>query len=154
MNYKDGPRFEQCGLAGTEPELRYHRKNATDRMKGVNFAGGNMTATTTIPVTIAPEAAAFVRQQGCTQAMDRMVEHALDQVAHLQRLHVRLALDPEIDDPRVILEAYQRPFPEPEHDQTEEDWDRWVTQAFPWEVFQHFCFMTLDGAANEGQSFP
>ena len=102
-----------------------------------------MNQTTTIPVTVTPEAAARVAELGMQHELDQMLQHTLQTVSDLQSIEVHLAEPYDTGDtPRVIIEA-RRAGPLLLLDRTEWQWGDWEVRTFPPEVCEHFLMMTL-----------
>jgi hypothetical protein len=105
-------------------------------------------STTTIPVTIQPDAAAHVASLGMQSALQTMLDHTLETVPGIRQVQVSLDYDPcEPDDPRVVFHVY-RDHPGPDADRTDWDWGAWCVATFPPEVFQHFSFLSWYGAGH------
>jgi hypothetical protein len=66
-----------------------------------------MSQTTTIPVTVTPEAAARVAELGMQKQLNQMVQHALEMVTKLLSIEVNLA-PPTI--PATHRASSSRPF--------------------------------------------
>jgi hypothetical protein len=102
-----------------------------------------MSATTTVPVTITPEAAARVAELGMQKEFDQMLEHTRQVVPGLRAIKVELALPYDTgSEPGITIEAY-RSDPWVPNDPTEWNWGRWKIETFPPEVCEHFVMMTL-----------
>jgi hypothetical protein len=96
-------------------------------------------STDTIPITIHPDAEAFVAELGLQGPFRRMVEHMRHHVPELRSIEVTLAEPYDLGGgPRVIIEAL-RSYPGKEYDPTHRQLIRWQVDTFPPEVFQHFC---------------
>jgi hypothetical protein len=107
-----------------------------------------MAMTTTIPIAIAPEAAARAAELGMESEFDAMVEHSKQAITGLQSLDVRLEIDPEGEDEvRVVLWA-RREDRNVGNDKSEWHWDEWMVQSFPPEVCRHFVLVMTYGAAD------
>jgi hypothetical protein len=105
-----------------------------------------MATITTIPITVAPEAAARVTALGMQREFEAMLAHTRQRVSGLRAIEVTLDVGPDaIDDPAVIIFAH-RDDPGPGDDPTDRVWGEWQTQAFPPEVWQHFTLLSCDHA--------
>jgi hypothetical protein len=99
-------------------------------------------STATIPVTVTPEAAARVAELGMQRELDQMLEHAKQTIPGLRSILVEESPHYEAgDEEGVTIWAVMHP-PNPGEDRTEWQWGRWVTGAFPPDVFRHFVLMT------------
>jgi hypothetical protein len=100
-----------------------------------------MSAATTVPVTITPEAAARLAKLGLQAQLEQMVEHTRQTVPDLTRIDITY-LDPYGTgmEPGIGIEAMiKRPFyPE---DRIEEKWGRWAIEKFPPQVLEHLTFL-------------
>lgn len=102
-------------------------------------------STTTIPVTVDPEAADLVTQLGMQTELDRMLEQARQMIPGLRRLQVVFA--PPYDtgpDPSVVIEAYRDPSARQPNDSTWDLFSRWKITTFPPEVCWHFTLLIMD----------
>jgi len=97
-----------------------------------------MTAPATIPLTIEPEAAAYLAELGMQAELEQMLEHTRQVVPDLTRIHIELEpiYDPG-DEQRIGIEAFIDPA-------SQQDglvgcqWDQWQVATFPYEVFRYF----------------
>ena len=109
-----------------------------------------MPISTTIPITVSPEAAARVAQLGMKREFERILEHTCEATSGLRSIEVNLTppCDPG-EDPRVILEVTKDERPEP-NDPLWGQWCDWMMHSFPSDVLRHFNLLTVYGAAHEG----
>ena len=109
-----------------------------------------MSGTTTVPITLRPEAAARVQQLQLPRELARILEHTSRAVPGIRSIEVVLAppCDPG-DDPRLVLEV-TRDDPDGADDPTWREWRDWMVDTFPSEVLRHFNLLTVYGAADEG----
>jgi hypothetical protein len=72
---------------------------------------------TTIPVTVAEDAAARVAQLGMQREFEQMIEHAKQALPHLRAIRVTLEYNPECphEDPGVVIWAHRSDSPAPGH---------------------------------------
>lgn len=98
-----------------------------------------MSATTTIPVIVTPEAAAFVREKGWEQELERMLDHTLQTVPDLLRVRVVKETDYTCGGVYINIEANRAPVADPVADRTNVEWLQWRTETFPLEVSWHFA---------------
>ena len=104
--------------------------------------------TTTIPITVAPEAAARIAELGMQRELDLMLEHTRQIVPGLQAIAVNLAYDPcGVDDPRVILDVTMAD-PHLTDNPVQRQWGRWFVETFPPDVCRHFVMMAGYGDAD------
>jgi len=101
-----------------------------------------MATTATIPITISPEAAAFIAGLGLQDEFDAMLDHTRRAVADLRAIEVTLDETPETGPPGVIIDAH-RGEPWVGDDPTNRNWGRWLVETFPPEVCQHFVLLSL-----------
>jgi hypothetical protein len=101
-----------------------------------------MATTAAIPVTISPEAAAFIAEVGQRPEFEILLEHTKQVVADLRAIEVTLDDTPETGPPGVILWAHHT---EPWNgvDRTDWDWGMWFVQTFPPEVCQNFVILSI-----------
>lgn len=97
-----------------------------------------MILTRTIPVSVTPEAEAYIAELGMQDVFEQMLEHTLQTVRGLQAVEVQV--DPPYDiggDPCVIIRAI-RDEDNQVDDPTEREWGEWKIRTFPPEVCIHF----------------
>ena len=101
-----------------------------------------MSTTMTVPVTIAPEALAFVDRLGQHQEFELMIDWAKHLVPSLSSIEV--ALDEMADDmpPGVILWTHRDDIGT-EDDPTQRRWIEWMAATFPPEVCQNFVLLPI-----------
>jgi len=108
-----------------------------------------MSTTTTVPVTVTPEAAARIAELGFQAEVDRMIDYARQSLPDVVRVDV--VLNERYDmggEPGVAVEAYS----DRDHDRARVFWDlaRWATATFPPEVLQHLHFSYCAGPHHAG----
>ena len=106
--------------------------------------------TSTIPVTVTPEAAARIAELGFEAHVETMLEYARQHVPGLERLEV--VLNERYDmggEPGVAIDAYSLPVFDPD-DQTFWKITRWATTTFPPEVLQHLHLSLAPGTGHVG----
>ena len=105
-----------------------------------------MATSTTIPVTIDPEAAALITFLGLEQPYREMVEHAKQTIPNLRRIEVEYGHkveDPE--NPTINLFLIRGASNGLEDLSNEErQWDFWVSQAYPPDVFRRLISFVMD----------
>jgi len=96
----------------------------------------------TIPVTIAPEAGAFVDRLGQRQEFELMIDRAKHVVPGLTAIEV--ALDDATDEmpPGVVLWTHRDDIGS-ENDPTQRSWIDWMAATFPPEVCQNFVLLPV-----------
>src|SRR4051794_12684223 len=106
-------------------------------MKRACYGRKGMSAATTVPVTITPEAAARLAKLGLQAQLEQMVEHTRQTVPDLTRIDITY-LDPYGTgmDPGIGIEpTNKRPFlPE---NPISQKWDPWAIDKFPPQVLEH-----------------
>jgi|SRR5580704_16556335 hypothetical protein len=109
-----------------------------------------MSTATTVPLSVAPEAASRIAELGLQDEFDQMLEHTRQVIPGLRSISVLLAPPYDTDDePRVIIEPTMDD-PHLVHDRTEREWGRWMVNTFSPDVGRHFCLLTVYGVADEG----
>ena len=103
-----------------------------------------MSASTDIPLTITPEAAARIAELGMQNEFEQMIEHTRQVVPALAAIEVVRELPYDTDSEPVSITAYwDRPYA-PE-DNTSADLDRWVVEMFPPHVLEHMHIFLIHG---------
>ena len=98
---------------------------------------------TTIPVTIQPDAAAFLAEIGQERELEIMLDHARQTVPHLRALDVVLHDFPETGPPSLTIDAHREPLPGGGWDRADMEFIRWQIATFPPEVFANFTLMSI-----------
>jgi hypothetical protein len=101
-----------------------------------------MATAATIPLTISPEADAFIDEVGQRREFEAMLEHARQVVPGLRAFEVILDDTPETGPPGAIIYAH-RDDPGAGDDPTHRCWRRWKVETFPPEVCQNFAFLSI-----------
>jgi hypothetical protein len=101
-----------------------------------------MSTTMTVPVTIAPDALAFVNRLGQRREFELMIDRAKHLVPGLTAIEV--ALDESTDEmpPGVILWTHREDIG-PDNDPTQRSWMEWMAATFPPEVCQNFVLLPI-----------
>jgi hypothetical protein len=107
-------------------------------------------ATTTVPVTIEPEAAARVAELGMQAELERMLEHTRQTVPGLRAIDVQLALPYDTGDETSIIIQATMDNPHLEYDSTEDQLGAWKVDTFPPDVCRYFVILTVYGPTHEG----
>jgi hypothetical protein len=108
-------------------------------------------AETTIPVTVAEDAAARVAQLGMQREFEQLLEHAKQVMPHLRCLRVTLEYTPYCphEDPGVVIWAHRSDSPAPGTlDQVEWDYGTWMGETFPPEVRVQFTVLSVYGGVD------
>jgi hypothetical protein len=92
---------------------------------------------TTIPVTIEPDAAEQIDKLGLRREFEQMRDHVLRTIPELLRLSVSFTSNYEMQMDWVTLEALG-PWRGEQLRQLGDDYTQWVWQTFPPEVHIHF----------------
>jgi hypothetical protein len=102
-----------------------------------------MNQTTTIPITIAPEAAEYVQKLGMQREFNQMVEHVRQTAPDLRSIEVNLEPPYDTgDEDRVVIFAF-RECPNVLEDQWDDQWRHWEIQTFSPDVLRHFVTTTI-----------
>jgi hypothetical protein len=107
-----------------------------------------MAPTTTIPLTVTPDAAAYVAELGMQEPFEQMIEHTRHTMAGLRA--IRVTLQPPYDlggGPCVLIEA-TTDDPHLDDDPSQREWGFWKGETFPPEVGQHFVLLVVHGPAH------
>ena len=106
---------------------------------------------TTIPVTVAEDAAARVAQLGMQREFEQMIEHAKQVMPHLRAIRVTLEYNPECphEGPGVVIWAHRSDVPpEDRLDPVAEDYRRWRSSTFPPEVRLNIAVLPVYGGVD------
>jgi hypothetical protein len=104
---------------------------------------------TAVPVTVTPEAEAYVAELGMQGPYRQMLDRILQTVPGLHSVEVILQEPYDLGGgPSVIFHA-TRDNPHLEYDPTESQFERWQIDTFPPEVFTHFVLLTVYGPPHE-----
>jgi hypothetical protein len=109
-----------------------------------------MTAPTTAPLKIAPDAAAYVAELGMQPQFEQMLEHARQTIPGLRALDV--TLQPPYDlggGPCVVIDVTSDDPRTADHP-TEREFGYWQIETFPPEVNQHFTLLLTYRPADAG----
>jgi hypothetical protein len=101
-----------------------------------------MSTVMTVPVTIAPEARAFIDMVGQREEFELMIDKAKHFVPRLSSIEV--ALDEATEDmpPGVILWTH-RDDVGTDDDPTHRSWIEWMAATFPPEVCENFVLLPV-----------
>jgi hypothetical protein len=110
-----------------------------------------MSAVTSIPVSVEPEAAELVAELGLQTVFERILEHARQTIPGLHRLHVRYALPYDTGlEPGVFIEAYRDPTFRQTADPNWKEFSGWVISTFSPDEYRHFPLWIFDEDNHAG----
>ena len=101
-----------------------------------------MSTTMAVPVTIAPEARAFVDHVGQSEEFDLMLERAKHVVPGLKAIEVELG-EATDEIPAAVVFWTHRDDAGPDNDPTQRNWIEWMAETFPAEVCQNFVLLPV-----------
>jgi hypothetical protein len=110
-----------------------------------------MSAPTTIPVTISPEAAERLAELGMQAELERMLEHTRQTVPGVYA--IRVVLRPVYDcyeNTGIQIEAVMEESSWDPEDRTWWEWGDWLHQTFPPQVTEHFEMWLSPEKRHEG----
>lgn len=106
--------------------------------------------TTTIPVTVTPEATARVAELSMQAELERMLEYTRQTVPGLRAIEVREALPYDTGDETTIVIDAIRDNPQLPDDPTQRHWGAWQCDTFPPEVCHYFVLLSVYGPDHAG----
>jgi hypothetical protein len=92
---------------------------------------------TTVAVTITPEAAARVAELGMQAELERMLEHTRQTVPGLRSVEVQEAPPYDTGDETGITILATIVNPQLEYDSTDSEWGHWKVMTFPADVYRY-----------------
>jgi hypothetical protein len=95
-----------------------------------------------VPVTITPEARAFIDMVGQRQDFELMIDRAKHVVPALMAIEVALGEATDGIPPGVIFWTH-RDDTGSDFDRTQQDWIEWMASTFPPEVCQNFVLLPV-----------
>jgi hypothetical protein len=101
-----------------------------------------MPMVATIPVTIQPDAAAFLAEIGMERELEMMIEHAKATIPHLRALDVELHDFPWTGPPSLTIHAHRDPYPG-RPDRAWDEFGNWMVEAFSPQVNQNFGLLMV-----------
>jgi hypothetical protein len=101
-----------------------------------------MSTATMVPVTIAPEARAFLDRLGQAEVLGPMIDRARQVVTGLRSIEVVLDEATEEMAPGVVLWVHRDDIG-PGSDPTHRDWIDWMAATFPPAVCQNFSLLSI-----------
>ncbi|MGH7174001.1 MAG: hypothetical protein ACRELG_27325 [Gemmataceae bacterium] len=103
------------------------------------------SSSTSVPVTIRPDAAARVAELGMQTELQQMIDHARQVVLDLAAIEVEVAERYETGgEPGVSIVAYS----DTAFDNTSEEVRGWAVTTFPPQVLQHLSILLTPGGAE------
>ena len=105
-----------------------------------------MSAVTTVPITVTPEAAAHVAGLSMQKELQSMIERAQQLIPGLQRLDV--VLEPPYDtgdEMAVVIEALRDLSTYDPEDRTHREWTAWQIHTFSPDILRHFTLLVSYG---------
>ena len=99
-------------------------------------------ATTTVPLTIHPRAAARVAELGREQEFQQMLDHTRETVPGLRAIEVIAEEEPYERGHASVIIIPVRQDPGPGDDPTNRNWGNWFVDTFPPEVCEHFVMVS------------
>jgi hypothetical protein len=109
-----------------------------------------MSATTTVPFTVTPEAAERIAELGMQREFDLMIEHTRQTVPYLRSITVTLEDRYELGDEPVLVIESTVDHPQPLEDPSETHWGGWKVDTFQPDVCRHFIMCVVHGTTHEG----
>jgi hypothetical protein len=100
-----------------------------------------VSTSTIVPVTISPEAQAFLEGLGQAEQLQKMIDRARHTVTGLRSIEVVLDEATEEMPPGVVLWAHRDDIGSGT-DPTHRDWIDWMAAVFPPEVCQNFTLLS------------
>lgn len=97
-------------------------------------------STTIVPVTVTPEAGAYLDELGKRPTYVRLLQHIPLHYSGVRGITVTLGYDYEGDRPPQVLFEVARGNPDP-FDRADQAWARWVIAHFPPQEFEHFVVL-------------
>jgi hypothetical protein len=101
-----------------------------------------MSKTMAVPVTIAPEARAFIDHVGQSEEFDLMLERAKHVVPGLMAIEVELG-EATDEIPAAVVFWTHRGDTGPDNDPTQQNWIEWMAATFPAQVCQNFVLLPV-----------
>jgi len=107
-----------------------------------------MSTKTDIPVTITPEAAAFVAELGLQQEFEQMIEQARQTIPGVVSIRADYYSGYGVDTPGIDIEATVSDFKAAREGRGV--WGVWRLTAFPPQVGQYFVLNLAEDSTNAG----
>src|SRR5262245_2833632 len=103
---------------------------------------------TTVPVTITPEAEAYVAELGMQKPFRQMLDRILQTVPGLHSVVVNLQEPYDTGGGPSVIFDVTMDKPHLEFNPTESQFERWQIETFPPEVYTHFVMLTVYGPSH------
>jgi hypothetical protein len=103
-----------------------------------------MSASTEVPLTITPEAAARTAELGLQKELQQMIDHVREVVPELVGIEVVREPPYDTDWEPVSITAYSDRAFAPGED-TSSNLDKWVVSTFPPQVLEHLVILLSPG---------
>jgi hypothetical protein len=101
-----------------------------------------MSTLAIVPVTISPEARAFIDRMGQHPEFEAMIDRARQVVPGLRSIEVVLEEAAEEMPPTVVLWTHRDDIG-PRHDPTLRNWIDWMAATFAPDICQHFTLLPI-----------
>jgi hypothetical protein len=101
-----------------------------------------MSTTTTVAVTISPEARSFVDRLGQRDELERMIDWTRHNVPGLRSIEVALDEATEEMPPGVVLWTHREDV-DPGSDPTHQNWVEWMAATFPPNICLNFTLLSV-----------
>ena len=102
-----------------------------------------MNIPTGVPVTITDEAEAWATKMGLRADIERVLEHAAEDIPGLVRMEVNLVPPYDTgDEDHLNIDAFQDTAGFAQYPAFDDRWGRWVIGTFSPDVWRHFTLMT------------
>ncbi|HTU16952.1 MAG TPA: hypothetical protein VMG10_02720 [Gemmataceae bacterium] len=104
-----------------------------------------MNASTDVPVTITPEAEAYIVAIGKQMTLEKIIAYLRGMPPALSGIRVELEPAYDSDEPTILIKAVEKPGPSEPETRRREWWD-WATTVFPLEEMMDIAvlFTTLE----------
>jgi hypothetical protein len=103
---------------------------------------------TTVPVTITPEAAAYVAELAMQEPFQQMLDRILQAVPGLHSIEVNLQEPYDVGGGPSVIFDVTMDEPRLKPNPTESEFEKWQIDTFPPEVYTHFVMLTVYGPSH------
>jgi hypothetical protein len=111
----------------------------------LTFEVYRMAKTTTVPISVTPEAAARVAELGFERELQQMLDHTIKSIPGLRAIEVQLALPYDTGDETSITIEATRDLPPQIPDPAEQQWGKWVIETYHPDVWSRMRLFTVYG---------